>query len=81
MNEKNEIKLPTGETLTQNECFSLAEFIDFNLIPAIRDDGDIDNMLWLCNIISAFKKIAEAGKYNYGCGESAVKDREENEDE
>ena len=36
--------------LTKEEAFAVSDFIDLHLIQAIREDDDIDSMLWLRNI-------------------------------
>ena len=47
--------------LTKNECESLVDLIECNLLNIIRNDDDIDNIHWLMNICSVFKKLQEAG--------------------
>ena len=49
--------------LTKLEASAVAEFIDVNLISVIRDDIDIDSMLWLRNIIHAYEKFCEYSGY------------------
>ena len=43
-------------TITPSEAESLAEFIEFNVFDAIRNDTEIDSMVWLCNICEIYKK-------------------------
>lgn len=45
--------------LTKNERESLAEFIEGYLIFCIQDDKAVDNLEWLCNICSAYRKLRE----------------------
>ena len=49
--------------LTKDEAYAVAEFIDTSLLTYIREDEDIDSMLWLRNIVLAFEKLREYGKY------------------
>lgn len=42
--------------ITDNEASSLVDFIDFNLLDAIRNDTDIDSLLWLDNLMSIWRK-------------------------
>ena len=46
--------------LTKNECETLIDLIECNLLEIIRNDPDIDNMYWLMNVCSVFKKLQEA---------------------
>lgn len=46
----NEIKL------TPDEAESLADFLEGYLIQVIRDDTEVDNMTWLCNLCSVYRK-------------------------
>ena len=52
--------------LTKGEAHAVAEFIDINLIGTIRNDTDIDSMLWLRRVIHAYDKLAKYGEYNSG---------------
>ena len=52
--------------LTKQEAYAVADFIDMNLIETIRNDTDIDSMLWLRNIVKAYEKLAKYGEYNSG---------------
>ena len=49
--------------LTKDEAHAVAEFIDINLISSIRNDIDIDSMLWLRNIVHAYEKLCEYSGY------------------
>ena len=49
-------------TLTKSQCTNLAEFIDYNLLRAIREDEDIDNIDWVYDMCKAYKKLTEAEK-------------------
>lgn len=53
--------------LTKNQCRSLADFIDFYLLSAIREDTEIDNLAWVHDIITAWKifdRVANGGELN-----------------
>lgn len=52
--------------LTKGQAYSLAEFIDLNLIDTIRNDTEIDSTLWLRNIIHAFEKLCAVSGYDSG---------------
>lgn len=40
--------------LTKSQCRSLADFIDFHLIGEIRDNLDIDNLIWVKDMVDAY---------------------------
>lgn len=48
--------------ITKDEAESLVDLIECNLFNIIRNDLDIDNMNWLCNICSVFKKLQKDGE-------------------
>ena len=41
--------------LTGSQISTLAEFVEFNFIRSIRDDVDIDNINYLCDMCDAYK--------------------------
>ena len=49
-------------TLTKRQCRNLAEFLEFVLIRNIREDDELDNILWLCDMVDAFRLFEECGK-------------------
>lgn len=49
--------------LTKDEAYAVADYINSNLIDYIRSDEDIDNLTWLGNIITAYKKLCAYGEY------------------
>lgn len=49
--------------LTEDEAFAIAEFIDFNLFEAIRNDTDWDSIQNLRNLIHGYEKCCAFGKY------------------
>lgn len=42
--------------ITKSEAASLANLIDLHLFSIIRDDPEIDSMVWLCNMVSIYEK-------------------------
>ena len=49
--------------LTKNEAHAVAEFIDIALYDRIRNDTDIDSMMWLKNILHAYEKLCAYSGY------------------
>ena len=45
--------------LTKGQCVSLMEFIEFTLIPSVRNDPDLDNLEYVINICDAYKAFKE----------------------
>lgn len=50
-------------TLTKDEAYAVADFIDGNLFDCIRNDTDIDSMQWLRNVLHAYEKMCVASGY------------------
>lgn len=50
--------------LTKSQCNNLADFIDFYLIKAIREDEELDNLQWVKDMIDAHTVLREGGKYD-----------------
>jgi hypothetical protein len=50
--------------LTKQEAYSIAEYIDFYFLQAIRSDPDIDGMAWVSNIMSGYEKLCRYSGYN-----------------
>lgn len=48
--------------LTKDEGKSLADFIEIYFIGIIHDDPDVDNLEWVCDICSAYRKLKEGGE-------------------
>lgn len=46
--------------LTKSQCINVAEFIEMNLIPVIRQDTDIDHLEWLRDMLDAEKALRKA---------------------
>ena len=61
----------TGDLLTVEEAFSLAELIDLRLFDIIRQDEELDNIRWLRNIVFAYEKLRRYSGYprDPACGE------------
>ena len=53
--------------LTQGEAESLLDYLELNLIQYIRENTDMDSMLWLSNMISIWEKCG--GRKQYADGE------------
>lgn len=52
-----------GIVLTEDEAYSVAEFIDMCLFDYMRNDTDVDSLQWLRNIIHAYEKLFRYGGY------------------
>lgn len=50
--------------LTKDESLALAEFIDSALIDTIRSDMEINNLEWLAELMSAYRKLCNQSGYN-----------------
>ena len=50
--------------ITSNEATSLRDFIEFNLIDAIRNDVEIDSLLWVYNILNVYRKCGGLKEYD-----------------
>ena len=61
--------------LTKQEAYAVAEFIDMNLIQTIRNDEDIDSMLWLRNLVKAYEKLAKFGNYDAGYADEVTDEK------
>lgn len=55
--------------LTQGEAESLLDYLELNFIKDIKDDPDVDSMLWVDNIMSIWRKCG--GRKEYADGEEA----------
>ena len=61
----NIIPMPNYNTtisfnITKGQIESLIEFIDLNFFPSIRNDVDIDNMDYICNICDIYRNLTKA---------------------
>lgn len=51
--------------LTKDQCESMVDLIELNLLDIIRNDTEIDNIQWLVNVVDAYKIMkAEVEKEN-----------------
>lgn len=46
--------------LTKSQCGNVADFIEFGLIEHIRNDPDLDNILWIADMIEAWRTLEKA---------------------
>lgn len=42
--------------ITENEASSLRDFIRFYLVESIRNDSDVDSLLYIWNILSFYER-------------------------
>ena len=54
-------------TLTESEASSLLDYLDASLLPYLREDPDVDSMLWLDNLMSVWRKCG--GRKTFADGE------------
>ena len=45
--------------LTKSQVNNLLEFFEINFIDSIRNDEEIDNIEYLCNMCDIYKKLKE----------------------
>lgn len=50
--------------ITSSEATSLRDFIEFNLLDVIRNDTDIDSLLWVYNILNVYRKCGGLKEYD-----------------
>lgn len=48
--------------LTKSQCENLAEWIDMHLLDVIRNDDDIDNLMWVKDMIIAQETLKKAAR-------------------
>lgn len=48
-------------SLTKSQCVNVADFIEICLIQYIKDDHDLDNVLWVADMIDAYRALRDAG--------------------
>lgn len=49
--------------LTKDEAYAVAEFIDMNILPVIRNDLDWDSFQALRNFVHVYEKFCEVSGY------------------
>ena len=52
--------------LTDSEASSLLDFLDLGFIQYIKEDTDVDSMLWLDNMMSIWRKCGGRKQYADG---------------
>lgn len=53
----DERKIKCRLTFTLTQVKNLAEFLELNFIQSIRDDTDIDNIDYLCDMCGIYKEL------------------------
>lgn len=48
--------------LTKEQCRNLADFIDIHLLGEIRENMDIDNLLWVKDMVDAYVVLQANGE-------------------
>lgn len=43
--------------ISDNEGTSLKDFIEFNFLDSIRNDPEVDSLLYIWNILNVYKKL------------------------
>lgn len=43
--------------ITDSECSSLKEYIEYNFIDSIRRDEEVNSLLYIYNILNIYKKL------------------------
>lgn len=46
-----------GIYINENEATSLKDYIEYNFIQSIRDDKEVDSLLYVYNIMSIYAKV------------------------
>lgn len=52
--------------LTQGEAESLLDYLELNFIQNIKDDPNVDSMLWVDNMMSIWRKCGGRKEYSDG---------------
>ena len=47
--------------LSKSQCKNIAEFMEWDIFEAIRNDTDIDNIDWLVDMCNAYEILRKAG--------------------
>ena len=63
-----------SDLLTKSEAHAVAELIDLTLLDTIRQDTEIDSMLWLRRLVHAFEKLCKYSGYNSGYADEEAED-------
>ena len=59
----------TACRVSKGEAYSISEYIDLSIFDHIRNDTDIDSVMWLINIVDIYKKMCRISGY-VGAGEN-----------
>lgn len=67
--------------ITKGQIESLIEFIDLNFLTSIRNNEDIDNMDYICNICDIYRNLTKAQETIWNNEEKLYNDKvgEQNE--
>lgn len=57
--------------ISNSEASSLKDFIEYNFIQSIRDDTEVDSLLYVYNILKVYEKLG--GFDNYADYEPNIK--------
>lgn len=57
--------------ISNSEASSLKEFIEYNFIQSIRDDLEVDSLLYVYNVLKVYEKLG--GFDNYADYEPSTK--------
>lgn len=58
--------------LTESEAESLLDYLELSFIQYVKDNPDVDSMLWMDNMMSIWRKCG--GRKNYAdSGDEAIK--------
>ena len=52
--------------LTESEAASLREYLELFFIQNVKDDPDVDSMLWMDNMLSIWRKCGGRKQYADG---------------
>ena len=56
--------------LTESEAASLLDYLELHFIQNVREDEDVDSMLWMDNMMSIWRKCGGRNQYADGRGET-----------
>lgn len=52
--------------LTESEAASLLDYLEMSFIQNVKDDPDVDSMLWMDNMLSIWRKCGGRKQYADG---------------
>lgn len=50
--------------INNSEASSIKEFIEYNLIESIRNDPEVDSLLYIWNILNIYRKVGGFEEYS-----------------